>query len=213
MSKINPLDQPEIKLLIGEHLRGVDLVRCLRVCWSWHNTFLPLVWDKVSVGKTSWEPPSQDSLTPEVLGSHRHLIKDLRIVDWQENNPFVFPRMHTLDFHLFNGTTPSLAKYLAPLIGRNQSLVKLHFWNIDKDIDYRLWKALLKLPHLRELSLGMLHIQEDDIVSKSLGEGELRWMLVHWKDLNSVSADVDIDDDTKIELRNLLKSRDIKLRR
>ncbi|KAI8604495.1 hypothetical protein EDD21DRAFT_436821 [Dissophora ornata] len=166
MSKINPLDQPEIRLLIAEHLRGVDLARCLRVCWSWHNTFLPLVWENVSVGKTSWAQPSpsQDSLTPEDLHSHHHLIKDLGIVDWPEKYPFAFPRMQTLYLHLFNGTTPSLAKCLAPLIERNQSLVKLDLWSLDDDIDYRLWKALLKLPHLRELSLGMSSIQEDDIV-------------------------------------------------
>ncbi|KAI8604493.1 hypothetical protein EDD21DRAFT_412021 [Dissophora ornata] len=42
MSKTNPLDLPEIRLSIAEHLREVDLVRCLRVCWSWHDTFLPL---------------------------------------------------------------------------------------------------------------------------------------------------------------------------
>ncbi|KAI8596946.1 hypothetical protein EDD21DRAFT_407984 [Dissophora ornata] len=166
MSKINPLDQPEIRLLIAEHLRKPDLVRCLRVCWSWHDTFIPFVWKYLSVGKPSWmEPsPSQDSLTPEVLCSHSHLIKDIYIVDWPENYPFVFPRIQTLDFHLYKGTTPSLSKCLEPLIGGNQSLVKLNLWNLDNDIDYRLWKAFLKLPHLRELSLGRSSIQEDDIV-------------------------------------------------
>ncbi|KAI8604497.1 hypothetical protein EDD21DRAFT_436824 [Dissophora ornata] len=124
-----------------------------------------LVWKEVSVDKPSWAQPSpsQDSLTPEVLRSHLHLIKDLYIVDWPEKYPFVFPRMQMLNFR-FSQDKPSPANYPAPLIERNQSLVKLHFWNIDKDIDYRLWKALLKLPHLRELSLGMSSIQEDDIV-------------------------------------------------
>ncbi|KAI8596944.1 hypothetical protein EDD21DRAFT_419196 [Dissophora ornata] len=162
MTKINPLDQPEIRLLIAEHLKKPDLPRCLRVCWSWHNTFLPLVWENVSVGKTSWARPSpyEDSLTPEDLHSHRHLIKDLHIVSWSGNYPIAFPRIQTLDF---NGATPSL-EYLEPLIRLNQPLVKLNLWNLDNGIDNRLWKALQKLPHMRELSLGMSSIQEDDIV-------------------------------------------------
>ncbi|KAI8605594.1 hypothetical protein EDD21DRAFT_128478 [Dissophora ornata] len=166
MNKINPLDQPEIRLLIAEHLKKPDLVRCLRVCWSWHDTFLPLVWKDVSVDKsTRAQPsPSQDALTPEVLRSHRYFIKDLYIIDWPGNYPFAFPRMRGLYFHLFNSATPSPARYPAPFIERNQSLVKLHLWSLNNDIDYRLWKVLLKLPHLRELGLEASSIQEDDIV-------------------------------------------------
>ncbi|KAI8604496.1 hypothetical protein EDD21DRAFT_350876 [Dissophora ornata] len=164
MNKINHLNLPEIRLSIAEHLKKPDLVRCLRVCRSWYDTFLPLVWENVSVDKSRRVRLSQDALKPEVLHSHSHLIKDLHIVDWQENYPFVFPRMQTLDFHLFNGRTPSQAIYLAPLIEQNQSLVKLNLWKLDIDIDYRVWEVLLKLPHLRELSLGMSSIQEDDIV-------------------------------------------------
>ncbi|KAI8596943.1 hypothetical protein EDD21DRAFT_407982 [Dissophora ornata] len=162
MSNINPLDLLEIRLSIAEHLKKPDLLRCLRVCWSWHDTFLPLVWENVSVGKSSWArpSPSQDSLTPELLHSHSHLIKDLHIVSWSGNYPITFPRIQTLDF---NGATPSL-EYLEPLIRLNQPLVKLNLWNLDNGIDYRLWKALQKLPHMRELSLGMSSIQEDDIV-------------------------------------------------
>ncbi|KAI8604500.1 hypothetical protein EDD21DRAFT_441118 [Dissophora ornata] len=151
-------------IFLTEHLKKPDLVRCLRVCWSWHDIFLPLVWKDVSVDKSSRAEPSQDALTPKVLRSHRHLIKDLYINDWPGNYPFAFPRMQTLNFRLFNGTTPSPAKYPAPFIRRNQSLVKLHLWNLNNDIDYRVWKVLLKLPHLRELSLGRSIIQEDDIV-------------------------------------------------
>ena len=47
--------------------------------------------------------------------------------------------------------------------------------------------------------------------SQSLGEDELRWMLIHWKELMTVSAFVDIDGGTKIELENLFQSRGIKL--
>ncbi|KAI8604494.1 hypothetical protein EDD21DRAFT_412022 [Dissophora ornata] len=164
MRKLN--ESRSIRLLVAEHLKKPDLVRCLRVCRSWHDTYQSLVWKEVSVDKPSWaEPsPSQDALTPEALRSHCHFIKDLYIVDWPGKYPFAFPRMQALYFRLFNTTTPSPARYPAPFIRRNQSLVKLHFWNIDKDIDYRLWKALLKLPHLRELNLGMSSIQDDDIV-------------------------------------------------
>ncbi|KAI8605596.1 hypothetical protein EDD21DRAFT_363253 [Dissophora ornata] len=47
--------------------------------------------------------------------------------------------------------------------------------------------------------------------SKCLGEDELRWMLVHWKELLSVSANVDIDEVTRTEFENLFKSHGIKL--
>ncbi|KAF8923874.1 hypothetical protein EDD21DRAFT_441113 [Dissophora ornata] len=166
MSKINPLDLPEIRLSIAQHLKKRDLARCLRVCWSWHDTFLPFVWERVSVCKSSSgvkQSPSQDPIPPKTLHSHRHLIKNLRIVDWPGYYPFAFPRLQTLSFH-FNGKTLSPANYPAPFIKRNQSLVKLHLWKLNIDIKERVWKVLQKLPHLRELSLGMFGIDEDDIV-------------------------------------------------
>ncbi|KAI8604489.1 hypothetical protein EDD21DRAFT_401986 [Dissophora ornata] len=165
MSNINPLNQPEIRLLIAEHLKRSDLVRCLRVCWSWHDTFLPLVWEKyLSVDNSCRIELPQDVMTPEVLRSHRHLIKDLKIVDWSGNYPIAFPRIQKLDFHLDKGRTPFLEKYLAPLIRQNQSLVRLHLRSDSNDYHSPDWEALLELPHLRELSLGMSSIQEDDIV-------------------------------------------------
>ncbi|KAI8604491.1 hypothetical protein EDD21DRAFT_213182 [Dissophora ornata] len=164
MSMINPLDQPEIRLLVAEYLKKPDLIRCLRVCWSWHDTILPLVWKELSVDKSRGAKPSQDALTPEVLRSHRHFIKVLHIVDWPGNYPFAFPRMQALYIRLFNCKTLSPIKYPAPFIRWNQSLLKIHLCCVYNDTDYQLWEVLLKLPHLRELSLDSFSIQADDIV-------------------------------------------------
>ncbi|KAI8604486.1 hypothetical protein EDD21DRAFT_213146 [Dissophora ornata] len=164
MSNINPLDLVEIRLSIAEHLKRPDLACCLRVCWSWHDTFLPLVWENLSVDNSRTDEQYQDSFKPEVLSTHRHLIKDLNIFDWSGNYPLAFPRIQKLDFHLGKGNSPFLDKYLAPLIRGNQSLVKLHLRSHSNDYHCRQWEALLELPHLKELSLRMSSIQEDDIV-------------------------------------------------
>ncbi|KAI8604487.1 hypothetical protein EDD21DRAFT_350865 [Dissophora ornata] len=164
MNKINPLELPEIRLSIAEHLKKPDLVRCLRVCWSWHDTFLPLVWENLSVDNSRSVEQDQDAFTPEVLRSHCHLVTDLYIADWSGNYPLDFPRIQTLDFHLDKGYTPFLEKYLAPLIRRNQSLVKLHVRSESHGYHCREWEMLLELPHLRELSLRTTYIHEDGIV-------------------------------------------------
>ncbi|KAI8604498.1 hypothetical protein EDD21DRAFT_412026 [Dissophora ornata] len=110
----------------------------------------------------------------------------------QHLQPLIFQRLAKLTRleHLYSGAARKLfqGKYPVPLQFR-----------LESGLD-----ALSSLWRMVSFVTGY---------SKSLGEDELRWMLVHWKDLNSVSADVDIDDDTKIELQNLFKSRGIKLRR
>ncbi|KAI8605595.1 hypothetical protein EDD21DRAFT_349885 [Dissophora ornata] len=394
MNKINPLDQPEIRLLIAEHLRGVDLVRCLRVCRSWHDTFLPFVWEKVSVGKVNWTQPSpsQDSLTPEVLRSHRHFIKALHILDSPGSCSFTFPQMQTMNFRPYNGRHcqvldnlrksresetrarnistrdhpprlnvfpeyPEIEPDLCERYGRGRtvpfylcmsepgglfmvqqpfdaqwteedacliiegmqrvknislghtfgpltfqalqrhfnSLVELHvelgnevasellqnilcscpalkmligggvpakdvvegkpwvclsleyltisfmFSDREEHLQPLIFERLAKLKRLECIDSGAaitlvqgkhpvplqfrLESGLDALSSlwrmvslttgygNSLGEEELRWMMVHWKDLISVSGEVDIDSDTKIELEDLFKFRGIKLRR
>ncbi|KAF9348422.1 hypothetical protein BGX34_002495 [Mortierella sp. NVP85] len=73
--KINPLDIPEIRSMVGQYLGRSNLARCLRVCKSWHASFMPLVWSTTKV----WKETSSVLHNPplEAFIRYSHHLKDL----------------------------------------------------------------------------------------------------------------------------------------
>ncbi|KAI8604488.1 hypothetical protein EDD21DRAFT_350866 [Dissophora ornata] len=339
MNKINPLELPEIRLSIAEYLKKPDLVRCLRVCWSWHDTFLPLVWENLSVDNSDRVGPSQDAPMPEVLRSYHHLVKDLNIVDcvssvdWDNGlekdramGGFYFeefarevarkrwPRLTSLRMYgqwteedtclIIEGMQRvkkiDLDDTFGPLtfqaLQRHfNNLVELQVETFSEAASKLLQNIMCSCPALKMLKGGSV-LAKDVVEGKPwvclsleslsicfmfsdaeqhlqplifeclakltrlehlyscatrtpfrekypiplqfrlqcgldalsglwrmasffpgydspLGEDELRWMLVHWKELISVTAGVHINDLPIIELKNLFKSLGIKLQR
>lgn len=50
MDNNTPLDIPEIRRLVAGFLPRADHCRCILVCRAWYDTFMPLVWEKVTTG-------------------------------------------------------------------------------------------------------------------------------------------------------------------
>ncbi|KAG0218292.1 hypothetical protein BGX31_011654 [Mortierella sp. GBA43] len=68
---VNPLDLPELRAAIGYYLTLRDLAQCLRVCKSWHTTFLPLVWSTIIIKDNQRYP------TVEAFSRHCCFVEDL----------------------------------------------------------------------------------------------------------------------------------------
>ncbi|KAK3810297.1 MAG: hypothetical protein J3Q66DRAFT_443813 [Benniella sp.] len=74
-TNINPLAIPEIRSMVGQHLRRPDLPRCSRVCKSWHASFVPLVWSKVILREETCSRLRNPPL--EAFIRYSHYLKDL----------------------------------------------------------------------------------------------------------------------------------------
>ncbi|KAK3810287.1 MAG: hypothetical protein J3Q66DRAFT_352697 [Benniella sp.] len=73
--RINPLELPEIRSAVGQYLSRPDLARCLRVCKSWHASFVPLVWSTAHI----YSYPSDNNPPLETFIRCSHYIKDLHL--------------------------------------------------------------------------------------------------------------------------------------
>ncbi|KAK3810286.1 MAG: hypothetical protein J3Q66DRAFT_405045 [Benniella sp.] len=72
--RINPLDIPEIRSMVGQYLGRSNLARCLRVCKSWHASFVPLVWSTFLVVSDLYSR-GHDPLLLEAFIRYRHYLK------------------------------------------------------------------------------------------------------------------------------------------
>ncbi|KAI8345535.1 hypothetical protein B0O80DRAFT_504292 [Mortierella sp. GBAus27b] len=70
MEIINPLDFPDLRLLLAGFLTRRDLISCVIVCKAWHDLFSPFLWTSVDI-----EPDKRPSL--DALIKYRHSIKRL----------------------------------------------------------------------------------------------------------------------------------------
>ncbi|KAI8348078.1 hypothetical protein B0O80DRAFT_186731 [Mortierella sp. GBAus27b] len=71
MPPSDPLAIPEIGAMVAQFLPHPDQARCLRVCKSWHKSFLQFVWSAVSIEQDQPKPPM------DALRRNRLLIKEL----------------------------------------------------------------------------------------------------------------------------------------
>ncbi|KAF9191165.1 hypothetical protein BGZ50_009599 [Haplosporangium sp. Z 11] len=134
------LDLPEIRLLIGMYLDHHELTQCIRVCATWHASFIHFLWGTVEVNITSGEPyPTVDAIT-----KHRTLIKDLTI--WTDYSTVrsltqTYPRLEYLSINsgVENGAL------LSDLLDLNPTITTLEMYNIDSS-DHNLRKLELDLP-------------------------------------------------------------------
>ncbi|KAK3813272.1 MAG: hypothetical protein J3Q66DRAFT_412773 [Benniella sp.] len=97
----NPLDLPEVRSIVGQHLDLPDLARCLRVSKSWHASFVPLVWST-----TIWvggHGAGHNNPSLEAFLRHSHYIKDLdlNIDASQQYSPTPCPNLLHLEVCIF----------------------------------------------------------------------------------------------------------------
>ncbi|KAG0263400.1 hypothetical protein DFQ27_001793 [Actinomortierella ambigua] len=49
MNNIQPMDLPELRMMVARHLSSRSLKACTRVCKAWHTSFQPVVWSRFSI--------------------------------------------------------------------------------------------------------------------------------------------------------------------
>ncbi|KAG0253846.1 hypothetical protein BG011_006133 [Mortierella polycephala] len=153
MDRTQPLDLPEIRMLIFQELSRRDLYSCLRVSKSWYTSALPLVWRHVIIIDDSERNPTFKSLQCQ-----RHYIKslDCQVPITRKYVHLEFPGLETLSIRYLR-RQPGLA--LSRFLALNPTLKRLCFESIYFDNDQSLvWKAVSKLPSLQELECHGVNI-------------------------------------------------------
>lgn len=100
----NPLENPELRIAVGQFLESPDLCRCLRVSRSWYSSFLPLVWRSLVLlpqRRIPFMVGSPRRPTVESLRRHSHLIKELDYFTtvWAEYGSIECPNLKSLEVH------------------------------------------------------------------------------------------------------------------
>ncbi|KAF9357999.1 hypothetical protein BGX26_002685 [Mortierella sp. AD094] len=155
MSKVNPLDLPEIMLRVAERLEEKDLIQCVSVCKSWHQTLLSFIWTKVvAVDSILFRIPQ--GLSDDSLMQHRDLVQELEIHEnLSKFYTTTYPKLHTLTIVEDNSNYETFDRkaYPADLIAFNPSLVHLRVIRLGRNLLAPFWTAVSELPHLKTLAL------------------------------------------------------------
>lgn len=173
-----PLDLPEIKNHLAKFLSTKDIVACLRVSRSWHNSFAPCIWDSVATGLS---PPSPSRVSfrryPSLTGIYRNarFIRSLTLTSYPRfgseetynNGTTRFEQLEKLAFHVNQGCWSWLA--LGNLVRKSSRLLELR---VDGQREVlpclesapSFWNAMQEAPLLRSLV-----IEDLDICERSAG--------------------------------------------
>ncbi|ORZ07025.1 hypothetical protein BCR41DRAFT_360499 [Lobosporangium transversale] len=146
--KLNPLEFPEILLLIGESLDRSDLLSCIRVSKYFHRIFIRLVWREITI--TSSRNP-----TGRTIYKHKGYIKEIIFNDYTFRASF--PKMYGQLQGLKSITYGKRCRWPTPIHLVNQIKVRssiiTSFRLTAKEASLELWKALLECTNLNHLEV------------------------------------------------------------
>ncbi|KAF9362833.1 hypothetical protein BGX34_005409 [Mortierella sp. NVP85] len=142
----NPLDKPEIALLIASYLQQPDLSACIRVSKAWRDEFLPLLWREIVFNtETPLLGPH-----PASVCRYRHLIYNLTILgDPFEVEGFCYPNLRTLT--LLRNDESSPRDVFLNIDRMCPSLLNLTF--DDVPVAAAIWSTVSTHRHLNSLAL------------------------------------------------------------
>ncbi|KAF9142023.1 hypothetical protein BG015_001065 [Linnemannia schmuckeri] len=83
----HPLDLPEILLHVASFLDNKDRESCLLVCKAWHQTIVPLIWEKFSL----WTYRRETWPSIDTIDRHAHHISTLAYCSNLPHEYFFFP--------------------------------------------------------------------------------------------------------------------------
>ncbi|KAF9433788.1 hypothetical protein BGZ76_008971 [Entomortierella beljakovae] len=156
---MNPLDITEIRLYVGYYLECKDLFSCLLVCAAWSDTFIPLLYTKLSICDRRTRPPL-DSLKKYIdIPRRLHFFGDagLRYYSIEFSSLTVLSLDN--DSHGVE-ITPAYVK----LIQKNSET--LREFNIARHpvvSTTTIWEALLQCPKLNTLNICQYSIHNVDL--------------------------------------------------
>ncbi|KAF9374456.1 hypothetical protein BGX21_004124, partial [Mortierella sp. AD011] len=142
--------------LIAKHLDRQDLIRCLRVCKAWFNSFLILAWSAVSIRRSSSTRTSHQRPTLEVLQRHSHLVRDLRIkCSLLTDDVLKYSSLRSLSLEIQHQGDHcySIVEDLTRMITLNPTLTSLTIDGLTGSHQGRLWKSVLNASHLTSITL------------------------------------------------------------
>ncbi|ORZ06995.1 hypothetical protein BCR41DRAFT_399854 [Lobosporangium transversale] len=149
--KLNPLQIPEILLLIAELLNKRDLLNCIRVSKAFHKTLISLIWKKITVGQVG-EPGSK------AIQKHNEYIEEITFDGYGFNDSF--PEKYESLQRLQSITYKGWCSWPKPIHAINQ--IKAHSSIITSlclnecikfSCSSELWEALLECINLRHLEV------------------------------------------------------------
>ncbi|KAF8929861.1 hypothetical protein BGZ58_008627 [Dissophora ornata] len=152
---INPFDLPEIRELLKNHLPKHALVQCIRVNRAWYASFLPSIWEDISLYPLS--PGRESGPSPESVNNHRHLIRSLSFHYTIERaySSRAFPNLGSLRLFDISPTTTQpqeeekqTERSDIEILTLNPTLMHLKFSLTEPD-----WQAISELKHLKVLEL------------------------------------------------------------
>ena len=163
----NPLNLPEIQLILGIHLDKIDLAVCILVCKSWSNTLGPLLYSCLDLSEHSERRrPSFD-----LCCTHASRVLDTQI-DTTTSPQFLalnFSNLSNLSTSSCSHTNSIQTNMLVEFIQRHR--MSLYYLDIDADLPLKFWESLAKpssFPKLRELSVNGLIVDTQGDLHSSL---------------------------------------------
>ncbi|KAK3810305.1 MAG: hypothetical protein J3Q66DRAFT_405064 [Benniella sp.] len=150
----DPLEIPEIRIMVGQYLGRPDLVRCLSVCRSWRDSFLPLVWSNISIA------PHQPRPTVEAFMQHGQFIKDLayHTLIWRDYGSTLCRNLSTL--HVYCNEDSS--RFVISRYDRLQNLSINGVLPCHYRHQHPIWKPPYSFQNLSSLVLCKVNIEPED---------------------------------------------------
>ena len=160
----NPLDLPEIRSMVGQYLDRPDLARCSHVSWSWHASFVPLVWSTAFI-----EPePTHRNPSLEAFKRYSQHLKELEL-SYTVDAPHEYrstpcPRLLHLEVAVAQppANPPRIDTVLID-IPQHEQLRSLCIDGAKAGLSLRIiWKTAHHLRNLSKLDLNDLEIESQD---------------------------------------------------
>ncbi|KAF9946716.1 hypothetical protein BGZ72_011204 [Mortierella alpina] len=143
---INPLDLPEIRILIEQRLSKSDLVKCLQVCRTWYNLFITCIWEEFHLDFRYVDGPP-----PRFVSSKRDLIRSIAIFNIQERElqdlGVPFPNLRSVSFRGRGHCSDGIYSASTAFLSLHPNLLHLHVVGVQ--VNCGAFALLQQLRHLK----------------------------------------------------------------
>ncbi|KAF9938983.1 hypothetical protein BGZ65_011779 [Modicella reniformis] len=155
MPSICPLELPEILQSVANQTSERSLPACALVSKAWYQVFNPHLWKDINLSEKRPNPP-------EAIQRHCHLVRTLEITcqPKQEHAALRFPNLASLTV---KNSLQDLD--ITQLVTEHSTLSRLDLNFIKSGLQpsLPLWKKLLELRNLKDLSISNISIGEKNI--------------------------------------------------